>query len=68
MSPAGHHQPTQPKSVNGFHVGDRVVTPLGRIATITGFRVDGYVDAEYEGRHPTLSAVILQPHTLKRAH
>ena len=66
MTP-GWHQPKPPHSIDGFHVGDRVVTPLGRIAKITGFRVDGYIDAEYEGRHPTLSAVILQPQTLKRA-
>jgi hypothetical protein len=67
MSPAGHKPPPAPKQVNGFHVGDRVITSLGRIAIITGFRLDGYIDAEYEGRHPTLAAVILQPHLLKRS-
>ena len=67
MTPAGHNQPKPPQSVNGLHVGDHVVTPLGRLATITGLRTDGYIDAQYDNQHPTLAAVILQPHTLKKA-
>lgn len=67
MSPQGHHQPTKPQSLNGLKVGDRVVTPLGRIATITGLRNDGLVDAEYEGWHSRDGSVILQPQLLKRA-
>jgi hypothetical protein len=67
MTPTGHNQPKPPHSVNGFHVGDKVITPLGRIATIVAFRTDGYVDGLYESGHPTLAQVILQPQTLRRA-
>ena len=67
MSPTGHNQPRRPDQLNGLRVGDHVITPLGRHATITGLRVDGYVDASYDNQHPTLAAVILQPHTLKKA-
>jgi hypothetical protein len=64
--PAGHNQPKPIQQVNGFKVGDRVVTPLGRIARITGFRQDGYIDAEYEGWHSREGSVPLQPHTLRK--
>ncbi len=55
-----------PHQIAGFRVGDRVITPLGRIARITLIRKDGFLDAQYEGRHPMLSEVILQPHSLKK--
>ena len=72
MTPAGHkpHQlPSFVKGANGepIRVGDRVKTSLGHFAIIKSFRCDGYVDGEYEGRHPVLAAVILQPHLLVRA-
>lgn len=51
----------------GFRVGDRVVTPLGRIARIVAFRVDSdYVDCAYEHEHPTLAEVILQISHIRR--
>ena len=67
MTPAGHHQPQRPDQIGGFRVGDRVVTPLGRIARIAGLRVDGLLDADYEGWHSRDGSVILQPSLLKRA-
>jgi hypothetical protein len=63
----GGHQPKPPASIAGFHVGDHVITPLGRLATITGLRVDGLLDAEYEGWHSRDGSVILQLSLLKRA-
>jgi hypothetical protein len=67
MTLAGHRQPKPPDSVAGFRVGDRVITPLGRAAVITGIRHDGFVDAEYSGWHSRDGTVILQPATLRRA-
>lgn len=62
----GGNQPKKPESVAGYHVGDRVLTPLGRTARITAFRQDGLLDAEYEGWHSRDGSVILQPSLLKR--
>jgi len=66
MTPAGHHPPKKPDQIAGFHVGDRVITPLGRIARISGIRLDGLLDADYEGWHSRDGSVILQPQLLKR--
>jgi hypothetical protein len=66
MSPAGHNQPKKPDQIGGFRVGDRVVTPLGRTARISGLRMDGLLDADYEGWHSRDGSVILQPSLLKR--
>jgi hypothetical protein len=66
MTPAGHHQPKKPDHIAGYRVGDRVITPLGRTAHITGLRTDGLLDAEYEGWHSRDGSVILQPSLLKR--
>jgi len=67
MTPTGHHQPRKPDQIGGFRIGDRVITPLGRIAHITGLRVDGLLDADYEGWHSRDGSVILQPSLLRRA-
>ena len=67
MTPAGHHPPQRPDQIAGFRVGDKVITPLGRPAVITGLRVDGLLDADYEGWHSRDGSVILQPSLLKRA-
>ena len=66
MTGQGQHQPKRPEHINGFRPGDRVITALGRPATITGCRIDGYLDAKYDDRHPSLADVILQPQLLKR--
>lgn len=66
MTGQGLHQPRKPEHINGFRIGDRVITPLGRVAVITGFRQDGYIDGKYENQHPVLAAVILQPQLLRR--
>ena len=66
MTPAGHHQPKKPDHIGGFRVGDHVITPLGRTARISGLRMDGLLDAEYEGWHSRDGSVILQPSLLKR--
>lgn len=63
----GHHPKPPPESVRGFRVGDRVVTPLGRVATIVAFRRDSdYCDAVYDGWPPTLADVILNVAQLLR--
>ena len=66
MTPAGHNPPKKPEHIGGFKVGDRVITPLGRTAVITGFRQDGMLDADYEGWHSRDGGVILQAQLLKR--
>jgi hypothetical protein len=66
MTGKGHGAPNRPDSIGGFKPGDRVITSLGRPARIVGCRVDGFLDAEYEDRHPSLAAVILQPQFLRR--
>ena len=63
----GGNQAKRPEQINGFKVGDRVITPLGRYAIITGLRRDGFIDAKYENRHPALADVILQPNDLRLA-
>ena len=67
MTPAGHHPPQRPDQIAGFRVGDKVITPLGRPAVITGLRVDGLLDADYEGWHSRDGSVILQPSLLRKA-
>lgn len=62
MSPYKPNKP--PEHINGFRIGDRVKTPLGRIARIVGLRCDGYIEGEYEGQHPRLASVILQANQL----
>lgn len=64
----GHHPKPPPEQVRGFRVGDRVVTPLGRIATITKLRGpdSDYCDAVYDGWPPTLADVILNVSLLRR--
>ena len=66
MKGRGQHQPVRPDSIKGFRVGDRVRTSIGRIAIITGLRIDGYIDGCYEGQHPSNGAVILRPADLVR--
>jgi hypothetical protein len=66
MSGQGQHQPKRPENINGFRAGDKVTTSLGRPATITGCRLDGYLDAVYDDRHPSLADVILQPQLLRK--
>lgn len=59
--------PSAPTEYRGFRVGDLVVTPLGRIARITAFRVDSdYADAVYEGWPRTMAETILNVSMLKR--
>jgi hypothetical protein len=66
MTGQRQHQPKRPENINGFRAGDRVVTSLGRPATIIACRLDGFLDATYDDRHPRLAEVILQPHLLQR--
>lgn len=61
-----HNKNKNPHQIAGVKVGDRVKTPLGRIAIILAVRPDGFLDARYEGQHPHLAEVILQPHMLQK--
>lgn len=58
------HATAPKRSQDGFSVGDRVLTPMGRIARITALRDDEYLEGKYEDAHPTLAEVILQPKLL----
>ena len=60
------HATAPKRSQDGFRVGDRVLTPMGRVARVTGLRRDEYLEAAYEDTHPTLAEVILQPKTLRK--
>lgn len=58
--------PRRERKLNGFRIGDRVLTPLGRVAIVTGLRDDGYLDARYENWGLTTADTILQAATLQR--
>jgi hypothetical protein len=52
-----------------FGVGDRVLTPLGKVACVVRVRPDGYLDALYEGKAMQGSpAVVLQPQHVRRLY